>query len=71
MITEIAALHVKAGQGAEFERAFAEAATIIAAQPGYMAHSLHKHSESAGNYLLQVEWESIGHLKPTESQRFQ
>jgi heme-degrading monooxygenase HmoA len=35
MILEVAILNIRPGEGADFERAFAEAQAIIASMPGY------------------------------------
>ena len=42
MIQEVALLHIRPGQTAEFEAAFAEAQTIISAMPGYLRHELQR-----------------------------
>ena len=35
MILEVALLHIRPGESADFERTFAEAQAIIASMPGY------------------------------------
>ena len=47
MILEVAVLKVRAGESANFERAFAEAQAIIAAMPGYRSHQLLRCLETA------------------------
>ena len=42
MILEVAMLQVRPGQGAEFERAFERARTIIASMPGHVSHQLQR-----------------------------
>jgi len=59
MILEVAPLHIRAGQAAEFESAFAQAQRIIAAIPGYLSHSLQRCIERDDEYLLLVEWETL------------
>lgn len=59
MITEAAPLHVRAGQGAEFEAAFRIAQDIIAAMPGYLSHELQRCIERPDEYLLLVRWETL------------
>lgn len=56
MVLEVAILSVRAGEGAAFEAAFAEAAPIIASMPGYGAHELRRCVEVADRYLLLVHW---------------
>jgi heme-degrading monooxygenase HmoA len=59
VILEHALLPVKAGQDADFERAFAEARTIIAAMPGFGGLTLSRCVERPGTYLLLVEWDRL------------
>ncbi|MGM9483544.1 antibiotic biosynthesis monooxygenase family protein [Roseateles sp. NT4] len=61
MILEIAQLQVRAGQGAAFEAAFAEARRIISSMPGYRGHELQRCLERAEHYMLLVRWESVEH----------
>lgn len=59
MILESAVLQVRAGMGAEFEAAFAEASKIISAAPGYVSHELQRCLEVAEQYLLLVWWRRL------------
>jgi heme-degrading monooxygenase HmoA len=59
MILEVALLNVRPGEGAAFERAFAEAEGIISSMPGYLSHQLQRCLETADKYLLLVEWRSL------------
>lgn len=59
MILEIAPLHIRAGQSAEFEAAFLKAQRIIASAPGYISHELQRCLERKDEYVLLVHWESI------------
>lgn len=59
MIVEHALLPVKPGQEADFEVAFAEAAAIISAMPGFLQLDLSRCLERTGTYLLLVEWETL------------
>jgi heme-degrading monooxygenase HmoA len=59
MILESAALQIRTGQSAAFERAFREAQLIIASMPGYISHELQRCLEREDHYLLLVRWESV------------
>lgn len=59
MILEHALLDVQAGQQVEFERAFAQARSLIAVQPGFRSMQLLRCLESANRYLLLVEWDTV------------
>lgn len=59
MILEVAILHVRPGQSAAFEQAFAEARSIIAASPGHLGHELQRCLEQPDQYLLLVRWRSL------------
>jgi heme-degrading monooxygenase HmoA len=59
MILEVAFLHVRTGQGAAFEQAFAEAQPIIASIDGYLSHQLQRCLEVPDKYLLLVRWRTL------------
>jgi len=59
MILEIAPLHIRAGQSAQFESAFLKAQRIISSMPGYISHELQRCLERKDEYVLLVRWESI------------
>jgi len=59
MILELAVLDVIPEREAEFERAFATAQTIIAAQAGYIEHELQRCVETPTRYVLLVRWETL------------
>ena len=59
MILEAGMLSVKAGQGADFEAAFAEASPIIASMHGYVRHELQRCVEMPDRYLLLVWWATL------------
>lgn len=59
MILEAAPLKIRKGQSAEFEQAFSEAQSIIAASPGYISHELQRCVEHEDEYLLLVRWETL------------
>jgi heme-degrading monooxygenase HmoA len=59
MILEVAVLNVRAGESEAFERAFAQAQSIIASMPGCVSHQLHRCLESRDRYLLLVQWERL------------
>ncbi|MGY1842092.1 antibiotic biosynthesis monooxygenase family protein [Modestobacter sp. SYSU DS0875] len=58
-VLEHALLDVRPGHQEEFERAFAEARSIIAAMPGFRALSLSRCLERESGYLLLVEWDRL------------
>tara|TARA_R110002073_G_scaffold14656_4_gene59502 strand:- start:118 stop:414 length:297 start_codon:yes stop_codon:yes gene_type:complete len=59
MILEVATLDVKTGMEQTFERAFAEAQTIIVGMQGYISHELRRCIENEGRYLLLVHWQTL------------
>ena len=59
MILEVAALDVRAGEGARFERAFRRAEPLIASAGGYQRHELRRCVESPDRYLLLVWWDTL------------
>lgn len=59
MILEIALLHIRPGQTAEFEAAFADAQRIIASMKGYMRHKLQRCLEDDHKYALLVCWNTL------------
>ena len=59
MILEVAILNVRTGQDAEFERAFARAAPIIASMKGYITHELQRCLETPHRYILLVRWQTL------------
>ena len=59
MIREHAVLDVISGQEQSFERAFAEAVSIIASMPGFHSLALDRCIEQPTRYLLLVEWERL------------
>jgi heme-degrading monooxygenase HmoA len=56
MVLEVAILNVRAGQEAEFERAFCQAVPIIASMKGYQSHELQRCIETPSRYVLLVRW---------------
>ncbi|MBE7162080.1 MAG: antibiotic biosynthesis monooxygenase [Williamsia herbipolensis] len=59
MITEHALLPVAPDRADEFEAAFEEARTIIAASVDFGGLELLRSIESPGTYLLLVRWDSV------------
>ena len=59
MVLERAELPVKAGEGARFEAAFAEARPLIMAAPGFRSLTLRRPIAPGEPYLLLVEWDSV------------
>jgi heme-degrading monooxygenase HmoA len=59
MILEVAPLHVRPGQSAEFEAAFLQAQAIIASMSGYVSHELQRCIERKNDYVLLVRWKTL------------
>jgi heme-degrading monooxygenase HmoA len=59
MILEHAVLDVRPGAEQRFERAFADAKSIIAAMPGFRSLALNRCIEQSTRYLLLVEWDRL------------
>lgn len=59
MILEVAPLHVRPGQSAEFEAAFLQAQDIIASMRGYVSHELQRCIERKNDYVLLVRWKTL------------
>ena len=59
MILELAILDVRHGETAAFERAFAEAKTIISAMPGFDHLELQHCLEQPNRYVLLVGWDRL------------
>ncbi|HEX5055845.1 MAG TPA: antibiotic biosynthesis monooxygenase [Gammaproteobacteria bacterium] len=59
MILEVAILNVKAGHMDAFEKAFAEAKSIISSMPGFISLQLQRCMETGSRYLLLVEWDKL------------
>jgi heme-degrading monooxygenase HmoA len=59
VVLEVAFLNVRSGQGAAFEKAFAEAQAIISSVDGYISHQLQRCLETPDKYLLLVHWRKL------------
>lgn len=59
MILEHAVLSVPGGRDAEFRAAFEQAAPIIAGSPGFVSLRMLRCLETAGRFLLLVEWDTV------------
>ena len=59
MVLEQAVLDVSPGRSSEFERAFAEAKSIISRAGGFRSLRLLRCLESPDRYLLLVCWETL------------
>jgi heme-degrading monooxygenase HmoA len=59
VVLEHALLTVRTGQEAEFERAFAQARSVIAGMPGFGRLTLSRCLERPSTYLLLVEWDRL------------
>jgi heme-degrading monooxygenase HmoA len=59
MILEIAHLHIKRGECAEFEVAFNAAVPIISGMQGYVSHTLERCIEDDHHYALLVKWQTL------------
>ncbi len=63
MVIEIAALTVKDGQNAAFEKAFGQAQRYIAASAHCRRYALTHCIEDPARYVLRIEWDSLeGHV---------
>ncbi len=59
MILELAILNVVADRAEEFERAFAEARSIISSMPGFVSLELGRNLEHSNRYVLLVRWQTL------------
>ena len=59
MILEVAHLHIKRGECAAFEAAFAMAAPIIVGMHGYVSHQIQRCLEDDHHYVLLVNWQTL------------
>ena len=59
MVTEFAIFHLRAGQGPQFETAFAAVAPLLEGADGYRGHRLTPTLDAAESYLLQVDWRDL------------
>ena len=59
MILEVAPLHVRRGQKADFESSFRQAQSIISSMPGYVSHELLNCIELENEYILLVRWKTL------------
>jgi quinol monooxygenase YgiN len=61
MIIEIATFSIVPEQSADFEQAFAAARQVITRAEGCGAVSMHKSIETAGRFVLTVQWPTVAH----------
>lgn len=59
MILEVATVDLRPGTAEDFERAFAQARSIIAAQRGCRSVELRRCMERPDRYLLLVGWDTL------------
>lgn len=60
MVIEIAEIRVRPEDGDAFTVAIRKAAsTVLSRSPGYRRHSVFRCQETAGRFVLQVEWETL------------
>jgi heme-degrading monooxygenase HmoA len=59
VILELVILDIKPGSNQAYERAFAQAAPLIAASQGHVSHELKRCIETPHRYVLMVQWESL------------
>jgi len=59
MILELAILNVVEDRAGEFEKAFAEARSIISSMPGFVSLELSRNFEHANRYVLLVRWQTL------------
>jgi heme-degrading monooxygenase HmoA len=59
LILEVALLHIRPGESADFERAFAEAQAIIASRPGCVSYQLLRCLETPDRFIFLVQWQTL------------
>ena len=59
MVLEAVTLHIRPGQGDEFETAFKQAQPILGSMHGCISHELQRCLEVKDQYLLLVRWRTI------------
>ena len=59
MVLELAILNVAKDQTDEFEKAFAEARSIISSMPGFVSLELGRDLKQSNRYVLLVRWQSL------------
>lgn len=60
MILQSALLSVRPESASEFESSFRKAQHMLTGARGYISHELNKCVEKNGQYLLLVQWQSVG-----------
>ena len=60
MVLEHAVITIRPDTHSQFEAALGEARQFIAAAPGFGSLQLHRGVEHDRQYILLVEWESVG-----------
>ncbi len=60
MVLEHAMITIRPGTGDGFEAALGQARSVIAASPGFVSLSLDRGVEHPEQYLLLVQWETLG-----------
>lgn len=58
-VLEMAMLHIRPGQTAEFEQTFSQAQHIISSMPGYLRHEVQRCLEDDRQYVLLVWWATL------------
>ncbi len=56
MVLEITILDVHPGLEREFERVLPTALQFVTSAPGYLGHTVKRHSEHKSRYILLVHW---------------
>jgi heme-degrading monooxygenase HmoA len=59
MILEVAILHIKPEETAQFEAVFPRVEPIFRSVKGYISHELQRCVETRGRYHFLIRWESI------------
>jgi len=59
MILEAVTLHIKTGESAAFEAAFAQAVPLVQSIRGYYSHQLQRCIEQDDRYLLLIRWHTL------------
>ncbi|NKI30499.1 antibiotic biosynthesis monooxygenase family protein [Croceivirga thetidis] len=60
MVLEVAILNIENGENLKFEQSFRQASSIIESMKGYINHELKKCIEKENQYILLVNWETLG-----------
>jgi heme-degrading monooxygenase HmoA len=60
MVTELAIIKIDPSESESFEKMYKEVVSVLREQPGYQHDKLMRAIERPEEYLLAVEWDSVG-----------